>query len=85
MTTRHDFQKWDIFIWSAKTLLNHQIMLFFAPMPLIFLSKLLECNFVIIKMRLIIFINVTFFMKKFIILASISQNLVIYHTIYVII
>jgi hypothetical protein len=36
----------------------------FAPMSLIFLSKLLECNFVIIKIKLIIFINATFFMKK---------------------
>jgi hypothetical protein len=40
-------------------------VLFFAPTSLIFHSKLLECNFVIIKIKLINFINATFFMKKF--------------------
>jgi hypothetical protein len=35
-----------------------------APMSLMFLSKPLECNFVIKKTNLIVLINTSFFMKK---------------------
>jgi hypothetical protein len=34
--TRHDFQKWDTFIWSAKTLLKHHSVLFLHPRFLYF-------------------------------------------------
>jgi hypothetical protein len=32
-----DFQKWDTFIWSAKTLLKHQIMFSFLHPHLLYL------------------------------------------------
>ncbi len=59
------FLEGHTFIWSAKTLLKtSNNVLFFAPMFLVLVSKPSECNFVINKINLIIFINATFFMKK---------------------
>jgi hypothetical protein len=49
-------------------------------MFLIFLSKPLQCKFVIQKINLIVFINASFLRKKSKILTSIPQTLVIYHT-----
>jgi hypothetical protein len=80
----HDYKTWfpkmGYFHLECQNLIKTSNNVIFLHPCLLFLSKILECNFVIIKMRLIIFINVTFCMKKIKILASISQNLVIYHT-----
>jgi hypothetical protein len=60
-----DILKWHIFIWSAKVLLKtSNNVMYFAPTSLIFLSKPLECKFVINKINLIIFINTSILWKN---------------------
>jgi hypothetical protein len=58
-----DILEWHIFIWSAQTLLKNQIMSLFAAMSPILFFNPLECNFVIIKINLIVLIN-TFVLWK---------------------
>ncbi len=59
-----DIPKWHTFIWSAETLLKtSNTIFFFAPTSPIFLSKPLECKFVINKINLIVLIN-TFVLWK---------------------
>jgi hypothetical protein len=56
--------EWHTFIWSILTLLKRSNnVLFFAPMFSIFLSKPMECKFVINKINLIIFINASVLWK----------------------
>ncbi len=66
-----DIPKWHNSIWSAKTILKNQIMSFFgffAPPSFIFLSKPLECRFVINKINLIIIVNTSVLWKNLLLL-----------------
>ncbi len=57
--------KWHTFIWSVETLLKTSNNVFiFAPTSLIFLSKPLECKFVINKINLIVLINASILWKN---------------------
>ncbi len=58
-----DSSKMTYFHLECQTLLKKPIMSFFAPTSHIFRLKTLECNFIINKINLIVFINATFFMK----------------------
>jgi hypothetical protein len=56
MQNYFDISKWHTFIWSAKTLLKISSQNITPTFP-IYLSKPLECKFVINKINLIVLIN----------------------------